>query len=274
MGAVLGLAAAVGWGVADFFGAKGARVLPPGLTAFAVQAIGCLAFACLLAATGTDLGAVPAAAAGHAAAAGIVMAIGQLLFYRALRAGPLCIVSPLSSAYPLFTTALTVALGGGLSLRDGSGIVAVVGGVALASGIRTPVPGAPRVAAGPRLSVGAAIAWGASFLLVGEAVHETSWQAATLVELSCASVTFAVLLPLAGAAPRPGELRAVLGSRAVWLAALIQQTAEAMFNLGLAHSRSIAVVTAISACYPAITVVLALRGLHERVDAGACPAPR
>lgn len=267
--ALFGLAAAIGWGVADFFGAKGARALPPALTAFAVQGLGCVTFALCMAASGTDLGRLPVEPMAYAGAAGLAMALGQLLFYRALSAGPLCVVSPLSSAYPLFTTALTVALGGGLSLRDGSGIVAVVGGVALASGVRSAAPGQLRVASAPRLSVGAAMAWGLSFLLIGEALHGMSWQGATLVELSAATLAFAALLPLAGARPRAAELRVVLSTRVVWLAALVQQTAEVAFNLGLAHSRSIAAVTAISACYPAITVVLALRGLHERVDLGA-----
>jgi drug/metabolite transporter (DMT)-like permease len=264
-----GMAAGIGWGLADFFGARAARRLPPALTALAVQAIGAVVFAAMiLPAHHRAALTLPADAIGYAAAGGVVMTVGQVLFYFALRAGPVSIVSPISSGYPLVTTVVALLLGARLQLREAAGIIAVVIGVALASGLPSSRISAQGRAAGARLAVGAAAAWGLAFPLVGEAVHRSNWQAATLVELVAGTLAFAAVVPFvrpASAAP----VRALLTCRWVWLAAVTQQAAEAAFNIGLGHASSPAVVTAVSACYPALTVFLALRTLGEEVDVGA-----
>jgi drug/metabolite transporter (DMT)-like permease len=200
--------------------------------------------------------ALSVAAFAYAAVAGVLMTLGMLSFYRALAAAPVSVVSPVSSAYPLVTAAVAAGLGAPLSAREALGIVAVVGGVGLASGV-------PTGTRGLLPAMGAAIAWGVGTAVVDLAVEASSWQAATLVELVAGTLVF-------GALPRgarPG--RAALARRALWLGAAAQQSAEAVFNLGLAHSGSPAVVGALSACYPAVTVVLAIRGFGERPHAGA-----
>ena len=260
LGPLCGLTAGLSWGVADFFAARGARSLPPAATAFVVKALGTAAFAVAVLAVSPgvlDLAVVPPA---EAAGAGVLMTCGMLWFYRALSCGPVSIVSPVSSAYPLVTAAVSVAvLGAPLSARDGAGIAAVVAGVALSSGVTATGP-AER---GLRPAVAAALAWGVGAAVIARAVQTAGWQSATLVELVAGTLTFAAI----PGATRPG--RAVLASRAVWLAAVAQQGGESVFNLGLAHGGSPAVVSALSACYPAVTVLLALRGFGERLRPGA-----
>jgi hypothetical protein len=138
-------------------------------------------------------------------------------------------------------------------------VVAVVAGVALTSG-RPATPGAVGAA---RLAAAAALAWGVGTAVLAAAVRAGGWQSATLVELSAGTLAFAAV----PAALRP--VAAALASGTVWLAAIAQQGAEAAFNLGLAHSASPAAVSALAACYPAVTVALARRGFGERLPAGA-----
>jgi drug/metabolite transporter (DMT)-like permease len=254
-----GLTAGLGWGVADFCGARGARALSPAATAFAVKALGTGVFAAAAAAVCPGALAAPPAAVACAAAAGVLMTLGMLWFYRALRAGPVCVVSPVSSAFPLVTAAVAAALGTPLSAHDGLGVVAIVAGVGLTCG-RPATAGAARAV---RLAAGAALAWGVATAILGVAVRAGGWQSATLVELCAGTLAFSAV----PAALRPAP--AALASRTLWLAAVAQQGAEAVFNLGLAHSGSPAAVSALGACYPAVTVGLARSGFGERLPAGA-----
>jgi drug/metabolite transporter (DMT)-like permease len=116
-----------------------------------------------------------------------------------------------------------------------------------------------------RPAVAAAVAWGFAAAMLGVAVAASNWQSATLVEFTAGALLFAVV----PGARCSGRVRAALGSGVVWLAALTQQGGEAVFNVGLARGGSPAVIGALAACYPGITVLLAVRGLGERVGRGA-----
>jgi drug/metabolite transporter (DMT)-like permease len=97
------------------------------------------------------------------------------------------------------------------------------------------------------------------------AVAAANWQSATLVEFIAGTLVFAAVPSAHGAA----ELRIVLRTGVVWLAAIAQQGGEAVFNIGLSRGGAPAVIGALAACYPGITVLLAVRGLGERVGRGA-----
>jgi drug/metabolite transporter (DMT)-like permease len=259
---ICGLAAGGGWGVADYFAAHGARRLPAAVLTFVVQALGAAMFAAGVLALSPEVLSTGPGATAAAALAGMLMAVGTLWFYRALEAGPVCVASPVSSAFPLVAAAVSFVFGTPLTLRDGMGVITVVAGVALASGLLSATPHGMRAL---RPALAAAVAWGAAAAMLGVAVEASNWQSATLVEFGAGALLFAAV----PGARRSGRVRPALRTGAVWLAAVTQQGGEAAFNLGLARGASPAVVGALAACYPGITVLLAVRGLGERVGRGA-----
>lgn len=258
-----GLAAGGGWGVADYFAAHGARRLPAAALTFVVHALGGAIFAAAVLVLSPGVLSTGPGAAATAALAGMLMAVGTLWFYRALEIGPVCVASPVSSAFPLVAAAVSLVFGAPLTLRDGMGVVSVVAGVALASGLLSATPGDGTRALRPALA--AALAWGVAAALLGVAVNEANWQSATLVEFGAGALLFAAVPSVR----RSGRVRAALKTGVVWLAAVTQQGGEAAFNLGLARGATPAVVGALAACYPGITVLLAVRGLGERVGRSA-----
>jgi drug/metabolite transporter (DMT)-like permease len=259
---VCGLAAGGGWGVADYFAAHGARRISPVRLAFVVHALGAAIFSAAVIALGAGALVLHARAVALAAVAGMLMTLGTVCFYRALQLGPVAVASPVSSAFPLVAAVVSVVFGAPLTVRDGMGVVAVVAGVALASGLLSATPGAGLRALKP--AAAAAVAWGVAASVLALAVTRSTWQSATLIEFLAGTLVFVAAPGARGAA----ELRAVLRTRVVWLAALAQQGGEAVFNVGLARGGSPAVLGALAACYPGITVLLAVRGLGERVGRG------
>jgi drug/metabolite transporter (DMT)-like permease len=260
---VCGLAAGGGWGVADYFAAHGARRVCPVKLAFVVHALGAALFSAGVIGLGAGALVLPAGAVALAAVAGMLMTLGTVCFYRALQVGPVAVASPVSSAFPLVAGAVSIVFGAPLTVRDGMGVVAVVAGVALASGLLSATPGAGMRALKP--AAGAAVAWGVAASVLALAVAAANWQSATLVEFIAGTLVFAAVPSAHGAA----ELRIVLRTGVVWLAAIAQQGGEAVFNIGLSRGGAPAVIGALAACYPGITVLLAVRGLGERVGRGA-----
>ena len=130
---VFGIAAAVGWGVADF------------VAAAASKRIGVLRTA-----TGVHISSSVAAAGyflivykpglltwAHWAALAGISVLGVLVyvaFYRALREGPVAVVSPIVSSYAIVVIALAMAFSGErLSGLQALGALCSIGGITLAS---------------------------------------------------------------------------------------------------------------------------------------------
>lgn len=126
-----GLIAAISWGTADFFAAKAAKTESAESTTLGVLVIGAVAFSLYYL---VSHGSMPWTTAGalYAAAAGVFMGAGLLFFYRGLEVGPVSIVSPIGSAYPLVTTLIVITLlHGSLTALQIGGIVIVVTGLVL-----------------------------------------------------------------------------------------------------------------------------------------------
>jgi drug/metabolite transporter (DMT)-like permease len=134
--ALLGLAAALTWGLHDFIGRFSARAIGQTNTTFGVMLAGLVALTVILLA-GTGLPAIaPDRSLVLALVAGIAYAAATLFLFTGYRIGSMSVVSPLAGSYPALNVAFNVAMG---SRPDGwawAGMGAVLAGslvVALAT---------------------------------------------------------------------------------------------------------------------------------------------
>lgn len=186
---LLAVTASVGYGASDFLAGRAAQRLDP--TAVVLFSEGAQALVVLAFALGQPFSS---AAFGWAVAAGAINAVGLVLYYRALGAGPSGVVAPLvasATAVPAAVAAISGTLSGPLTLI---GLAAVVVGVATGaagasagcdpSEAASPCRGASRPrrcgsgARGPAAAYlvtagGAALALGAFFVLVDRGAMAT-----------------------------------------------------------------------------------------------------
>lgn len=264
-----GLSAAILWGVSDFFAAKASKAVGPVASAFLVNLIGATAFALVYILFLHPPFEVTSRGLWYVVTASLAISFGAVAFFKCLKAGPVSIVSPLSGAYPLVTTVMALAVfQADLSLRQVGGIVLVVTGVAFASEIIGARLQTKKIGSGPAWAFATALGWGVGFSLLSQAIGEMGWQITTLIELILCTVAIGVALPLikgeehiTARSLRQGGL-----NRFIVSAALIQVCGALALNFGLANeSASGAIVTALSACYPVLTVFLALIHFKEQV---------
>ncbi|HSD55730.1 MAG TPA: EamA family transporter [Candidatus Saccharimonadales bacterium] len=265
---IFGLTAAAFWGVADFFAARASKTIGPMVSAFFVNAIGASAFLLVYLLFLHPPFDVTTRGLTYVVTASLAISFGAIAFFRCLKAGPVSIVSPISGSYPLITTLMALAVfHAHLSPAQVLGIVLVVAGVSVAS----EVIGKQRVKKignGPLWAVATAIGWGVGFSLLAQAIGEMGWEVATLIELVLCAVIIGVLLPFTKGDENISfkALKHAGKNRFIIAAALIQTSGALALNLGLANeTASGAIVTALSGCYPVLTVFLALRHFKEEI---------
>lgn len=208
------------------------------------------------------------AAIGYAMAGGVAFTIANLAFYKGLELGPVSIVSPLGSLYPLITALLLVAVfGSQLSGRQALGVVIVVAGAMVASGLLAKGAFKRGLSRGPLLGLLAALFWGVAFGLITQAVELAGWQFASLVELVCGALAYLPLLPLLtrGQGASPFRSFPKILNPFVLTAGVLIETGFLAVTIGIGHAGDLAsTVVAVSACYPVLTVFLALSQLKEK----------
>lgn len=267
--ALFGLGPAIAWGISDFFYAKGSQKFGPLKTAFAVNSAGALvyilAYLVLLhrGATFDSVGIM------YAVVGSISFGFAQTLFSKSLQIGPVSLASPISSTYPL------VALGLGLLFFGAKvtplqilGVVMIVAGVMVASGILQLKRSERRLGAGPFFALGAAIGWGVGLGFITHAMTLMSWQSVFLIEMLIAPVVLAIVILTAKTKERITlpEIARTFRSITVLGAGVMQMMGLLLLNLGLARFReSGVIIVAISSCYPSLTIFLALKHLEEKV---------
>jgi drug/metabolite transporter (DMT)-like permease len=273
-----GLSTAILWGISGFLQGKitQQRAFNPLACAFVANAVGTLAYTALyFTALRGPSPHLTGVSIGYAAVGGAVITFGSIAFFHGLSIGPVSLVSPLSSTYPVVTLILALSLfGAHLNARQLGGIVVVIAGILAATGLfqqpaiparQPPTPEHPY--RGPALGLVTAVCWGTGFPLVGRAIAQLGWQTATLIEFIAIVAAFLMIL----AATPAGRTAATTIPRVITnapfvLSSFIQLAGALTLNLGLqAEHASGAIVAALSACYPVLTVVLALRHLHEHI---------
>jgi uncharacterized membrane protein len=262
---IFGLIAALGWGLADFFGALAGRRIGSIGAVLAGQLLSALFMTAILVATGKSLEPL-GADIWLLVLNGAVGAFAYATHYKALELGPVAVVSPIGAGYAIVGVGLAIVILGerpsALALT-GAGIAVI--GVALVStdlkkfreGLKNHVPGL-------RWSVAAAIGFGVAGFLLGWISQRAGWipglwgsRVAQMVFFMPLALTFRrELVPL-----RPG-----LG---LWIA-LIAGAADilgvVMYSVGATRGY-ISIVLAASAVFPLIAITLSIAVFKERIVA-------
>ena len=279
MGILFGLAAAVGWGGADFIAGHSARRIGSYTTFVLMQCVGLtLVSLYLLFARDSHWSEVSAPLASPARQAwewtilaGLLNIAATVSLYRAFAVGKAALVAPIAAGYPALTTLLSLLSGERPGLLRALGIPLVLAGMILASiphwgpaitGARLEGGRGPRVEPGIAWALAAAAAIGVLFWVIG--FHVTRTLGAVL-PVWVFRFMGAVALPTLVQQPRT---RIALRRSKTWLplvgASVLDTTAFVSNNLGLA-TEQVSVVSVLSSLYGLVTLILAGIFLRERL---------
>lgn len=261
----LGLGAALSIGVSNIAAGLASRRLTPLIVGFWAQATGLALCTLLLLLLRPPL--LPGQIAGGLIA-GLAGGLGMVFFYRAMAAGAISLVSPITACAVVFPVLYAIASGENPTPLASAGIAAIIGGIVLASLQPAPVPGDPTDTglAGDRraiaLAVLAAMLFGAFFILLDLAPSATG--ASTLWTAAAVRVSgFGVQAALVLAGPRrlssPGRL-----APAVLLAGALDLLSLILINIG-STTDAYGIVTALVGLYPVVAMLLGVVALRERL---------
>jgi uncharacterized membrane protein len=261
MAMVLALASAVVYGMADFAGGLASRRATAAAVVALSQAAGLVAVVLLLPWLGGD--PTPADLA-WGAAAGVAGGLGLLLFYRALAAGVMSVVAPVTAV-----SAAALPVLGGLLLGERIGPLAA-GGIVLALAAVVLVAAEDGLGSlrDARLgTVAPALAAGAGFGLFFVVLDRTGEDSGLSPLVAARVVSVLMVGGLALATGRSLRIsRRVLP--VVVLAGVGDMTANALFLVATQVGGQLAITGVLASLYPASTVLLAQVVLRERL-AGA-----
>ncbi|WP_407666461.1 EamA family transporter [Mycobacterium pinniadriaticum] len=259
IGVLLALASAIGYGVSDFVGGIASRRVAALRVVLVSYPLAMVLLGILAVIVG---GTVSTPAVVWGVLCGVSQAFGVWWFYAALGAGPISVVSPLTS---ILVAGVPVSVG--LVLGERPGVIAGIGivlallAVVLVSREATdedvrPHRFTPTVA---WLTVGSGVAFGLNFVLIHQApVDARLWP----LFFARVSATAIVLLVAAFSgnfhAPRGFPLQMAV------LAALLDTGANVAMLLALQASL-LTLASVLMSLYPAATVLLAIVVLRERV---------
>ncbi|MEV0723871.1 EamA family transporter [Micromonospora purpureochromogenes] len=253
---MLAAVSAVAFGTADFSGGKASRRADPVAVTVVSQVLSVpLLLLLVLVVPGTPTAVDLAWGLG----AGVAGAAGVMLLYRALAAGMMAVVAPVTAitaaVVPIIAGLLTARWPGALALCGAGLAVLAIALVSLGEGgargaVSTRVIG---------LALTAGALFGVFFALLGQAGPAAGmWP---VLALRFSSIAFGVALAVGTG------VRLRIGARVLgWAAAagLLDSAANALY-LAAAARGHLSVVAAIAALYPASTVLLALAVDRERL---------
>ncbi|HZP90851.1 MAG TPA: EamA family transporter [Actinomycetota bacterium] len=259
---VYGLAAALGWGLADFGAAVAGRRLGSVATALVSQSVTAVAMTAIFVAGHhrlSELGPI----AGWVAVSGAVSASAYLAHYRALELGPVAVVSPIGAAYALVGLVLAVAL-----LGERPGAVALVGGVVTVAGVMLSSTNLRGLTTGTRAAAGPGVRWAlVSMVLFGVGAFFLGWFAQRVgwvPGLWASRVAQVLGLTIVAAIRRPEVRPARMGGAgAAALVGAADLLGVVAYSAGAAAG-FVSIVLVASAVFPLITIALAIPLLGER----------
>lgn len=282
MGILLGLLAALAWGISDFAARFVSRRIGTYRAMFFMQGAGLLILTiCMRPLNGW--GHLTDGSGWHPWAwgvlAGCVNMIATLALYRSFEIGKLAIVAPISASYPALTVALSMASGEQITLWRGLGIAVTIGGVILLSAGNSSEVGNPENDGIAQLSsaelgrrsnwpkgvgwaIVSALGFGILFWLLGIRVVPRVGSTAAVWMIRLTSFSVVGLL----AAPLRQSLKLPPGSTGwiLLMMAVLDTGAFVANNFG-DTTEQVAVVSVLVSLYGAVTVGLAAVFLHERL---------
>jgi drug/metabolite transporter (DMT)-like permease len=262
IGAALALVSAAGFGFSDFVGGLASRRVSPLQVLLVSTPLALVGLTAVAVATG---GPIRPGAVGWGVACGVALGLASWWFYAALRSGPISVVSPLSA---VVTAAVPVAAGllrgERPGLVPGAGIVLALIAVVLVSREVTdedirPHRFTPKVA---WLTVGAGVGFGLNFVVIEKAPVES-----VLWPLMFARLAALVVVIIIAAATRDLRLPSGTPMKLSLTAGLMDTGANVAMLVALRHS-PLSLGGMLISLFPAVTVVLAIVVLRERVHRG------
>jgi drug/metabolite transporter (DMT)-like permease len=294
-GILLGLLAALCWGIADFCARGASRAAGTFRTLLVIQPLAILGLLLL----GLPLGLLRLQADPDlvlaAAAINVLILGGAGLLYRAFAIGTLAVVSPIAAGFAAVTALLAMSSGERPSGPVLLGIALTIGGVVLTSVAPEQQPGAAaqrtkergvrgesnsrwHLTPGLAEALGALVAFGVGYWLLRFVTPELGGATVALIG-KCADLLVLGALAAALYLFRAGSKRArsaVYGSRGAggrsslrfWLfvvpTALLDTAANVAYNVGISTALTAVVVT-LASLFSAVTVLLAWIFLRERL---------
>jgi len=262
MAALLAVAAAISFGTADFFGGASAR-RSAALSVMAVSAPVGVLFMLVVALVLP--GAPTAAGLAWGAAAGLCGALGVIVFYTALAAGPMSVVAPLSAlSSALVPVAAAYVAGERLAPRALLGAMLCLAAIGLVSAERRTGEARRGPGRGILLAVLSGLGFGLFFVLSRHADASTGLWPLVTARLSWVAV---VAVAAAGGAVRLYRDRLTIGLAV--LSGLLDAGGNALYLVS-ARGGTMTLAAVLTSLYPAITVLLArvtygelLRGVQK-----------
>lgn len=262
---LFGLAAAIPWGFADVFIGRSTKKVGSMSSAILVNGLGAVAFSLVyvffLYSSDWPYEGITYAFIGSA-----FFGAAQAAFFKAMRLGPVGLVSSISNTYPLVVLAIgALVLSVSVSAQHIAGIVCIVVGVMLASGL---FEKHTHVGKGPLVAMLAALGWGGGLSFIAHAFSVMSWQNVFMIQLFTAVVVLLILTPFIKGKEKVSRRLFVagVGLPMVWAATILQLVGMVAFYFGLSlQPRQAAVIVAAASCYPALTIFLGIWRLGEKL---------
>src|SRR5215217_1987959 len=181
---LLGLVAAICYGTADFLGARSSRQIEPITAAFCVHIIGAFLICVWYFAFVHRVPSVTVEGFGSILVGALTVGIGAVLLYKAFEVGPVGLTSVLGAAYPLVTAVIGLMLfGARFTAGQIVGVVLLVVGIMVASGLVRLGPSERKFTKGPILALLTSLLWGIGYSFLDHAVELVGWQTVIFLQV-------------------------------------------------------------------------------------------
>lgn len=263
MGILLGLTAALSWGLADYFAAITSRRTGSFRVVLGFHLVAMVLLGGLLVITGEGLSDVSSGDLAWLAFVGLLGGLSYLAFYQALAIGPISIVSPIVSAYAAVTVVCAVLIGGErLAAGETAAIVVVIIGVLLASSDLAQMGKLKRIALlGILLALITAVVIGAFVYGVAHFSADYGWLVPIFLARGFSTLFLLAISLRMGDWRFPDRSPRLLGM--ITLIAVVDTLGYVAFNFGVRHADTTVVATA-AAPYAVVPIVAGVLILHER----------
>lgn len=260
---IFGLAAALGWGLADFAGAVAGRRIGSIATVIVGQVLSFAFMSLLLLASGDSIDPI-APIIGWIALNGVFTAIAYMTHYRALELGPVAVVSPIGATYAVVGVALAIVVLGERpnAVQLLGAAITVLGVMLVSTDLRKLRAGTHGIPPGLPWAIVSAVGFGIAAFLLGYASQQVGWVvglwASRVAQVAC-YVPFAIVYRRQLAVLRPG-----VGLWVAVAAGAADILGVTTYAAGAEHGY-LSIVLAATAVFPMVAVLLSIRYLHERL---------
>jgi drug/metabolite transporter (DMT)-like permease len=275
---ILGLAAAIFWGAADFLARYSTRIIGTYRTLFFMQFFGLTILSIYLALTG-DFGRLSQEVFWQAWAWALLAAFlnvfSSLALYRAFEVGVLTIVSPIAASSAALAVVFALLSGETVSMAHGIGIIAALVGVALAATAFSSAKNAKKIIGalppqckgilprGVLWALAAALGYGIIFWVLGFHVTPVLGGIAPVWLIRLTTIWTLALFVV----PIKQNIHVPRG-RVWWFIAgvgILDTAAYVSFTMGLTAGQ-VAIIGVIASLFSAVTVLLAWIFIREKLQ--------